>query len=58
MSGNVGAAGVRAKSVITEAEEPSSTWDYENQMTLVQLSTGARVTMAYNPNNRRVRKEA
>ena len=34
------------------------TWDYENQMTLVQLSTGARVTMAYNPNNRRVRKEA
>ena len=50
--------GVKAHSVISEVEEPSSTWDYENQMTLVQLSTGARVTMAYNPNNRRVRKEA
>ena len=34
------------------------TWDYENHPTLVQLHTGARVTMAYNAINRRVRKEA
>jgi hypothetical protein len=43
-------------------EEPGGslttyTWDYENQPTLVELSTGSRVTMAFNANNRRVSKE-
>ncbi len=31
-------------------------WNYENQNTLVQQASGARVTMAYNAEFRRVRK--
>ena len=32
-------------------------WDYENETTLVRLPTGSRVTMAYNADFRRVRKD-
>ena len=56
--GSERAYGVRARSIISEVKESCCTWAYESQMTLVELSTGARVTMAYHPNNRRVRKEA
>jgi hypothetical protein len=35
----------------------TDTWGYENQTTLVQLPGGARVTMAYNADNRRVWKD-
>ncbi len=34
----------------------TNTWNYENQMTLVQMSDGTRVTMAYNANFRRTDK--
>lgn len=33
-------------------------WDYENQNTLVRLPSGARVTMAYNADQRRIRKDS
>ncbi len=36
----------------------TTTWDYENQPTLYCLTSGDRVTMAYNADNRRVRKES
>ena len=44
-------------------EEPNgdrttTIWDYENQSTLYQLPSGALVTMSYNADNRRVRKES
>jgi len=35
----------------------NAAWDYENQPTLVELSTGSRVTMTYNADNCRVRRE-
>jgi YD repeat-containing protein len=42
-------------------QAPSSittrTWDYENQQSGVVLPSGARVTMSYNADFRRVRKE-
>ncbi len=34
----------------------TNTWNYENQMTLVQKPDGSRVTMAYNANFRRTQK--
>ena len=34
------------------------TWDYENQPSGVVLPSGARVTMSYNADFRRVRKES
>ena len=34
----------------------TNVWNYENQMTLVQMSNGSRVTMAYNANFRRTKK--
>jgi YD repeat-containing protein len=34
------------------------TWDYENQQTGVVLPSGSRVTMSYNADFRRVRKES
>ena len=41
-------------------QAPSGTttnvWNYENQMTLVQMPNGSRVTMAYNANFRRTDK--
>jgi len=35
----------------------TNTWDYENQLTRVDLPSGARVTMAYDADFLRVRKE-
>ncbi len=35
----------------------TNTWNYENQRTLVQLASGARVTMGYTAKSRRIRKE-
>ena len=40
----------------SEGEITTWSWDFENQNTLVELPDGTRVTMAYNANNRRVRK--
>ena len=41
-------------------QAPSGTttnvWNYENQMTLVQMPNGSRVTMAYNAEFRRTRR--
>ena len=34
----------------------TNVWNYENQMTLVQMPNGSRVTMAYNANFRRTKK--
>jgi YD repeat-containing protein len=36
----------------------TTTWDYENQPTLYKLSTGGRITMAYNADNQRTRKDS
>ena len=42
-------------------QAPSGTttnvWNYENQMTLVQMANGSRVTMAYNAEFRRTRRD-
>jgi YD repeat-containing protein len=35
----------------------TTTWNFENQPTLYRLSSGVRVTMAYNGDNRRVVKQ-
>ncbi len=35
----------------------TTTWDYENQPVLYELSDGSRVTMTYNADNRRISKE-
>ena len=35
----------------------STTWNYENQPSLYQLSSGSRVTMSYNADNRRTQKQ-
>ena len=35
----------------------TNTWDYENQQTGIQLPDGSLITMLYNANFRRVRKE-
>ena len=45
------------ESIEPEVERSGCTWNYENQNTLVQLPTGARVTTVYNAELRRVRKE-
>jgi len=36
----------------------TNVWDYENQTTVVQQPLGALITMSYNADNRRVRKES
>ena len=35
----------------------TTTWNYENQPTQYQLPSGGRVTMLYNGDNRRVKKQ-
>jgi len=39
-------------------ERTTRGWDYENQTILAELPNGSRVTMVYNADNRRVRKES
>ena len=42
-------------------QAPSGTttnaWNYEHQMTLVQMADGSRVTMVYNANFRRIKRD-
>jgi YD repeat-containing protein len=44
--------------VSAQAGRTTNTWDYENQLIRVQLPNGSRVTMAYNADFLRVRKES
>ena len=51
------AAGNQRAELTPAGARITTTWNYENQPTVYQLSTGSRVTMSYNADNRRTQKQ-
>jgi RHS repeat-associated protein len=51
------AAGNQSVELTPAGARTTTTWNYENQPTVYQLSTGSRVTMSYNADNRRTQKQ-
>jgi RHS repeat-associated protein len=51
------AAGNQRAELTPTGARITTTWNYENQPTVYQLSTGSRVTMSYNADNRRTQKQ-